>query len=150
MNNRQKIVELYRQIKLDRERFQQLVNGPVTLDAKELEAALDHAFSAEVAPDQEQASRQWDELQSHISSLGIAMAETVLYPPLQALMTYLEENKSELGGPEHERFKRAYDCFGRSRWLRDYDQARPLYLTLADLLFQKEDDTTRPELKEIA
>ena len=133
--SRQRVTELYCQIKADREQFQGLVNGPVALDAEELETALDHVFSAELVADQEQADLQWNELYEHISSLGIRMAEAVLYPPLHAFMTYLEETCTATGSPEHQRFLRAYDCFGRSRWLRDYAQARPLYQELAGLLF---------------
>ena len=133
--SRQEVIDLYRQVKADRERFQELLNGPVAFDAEELEAAPDPAFSAALVPDGEQAERQWDELYEHISSLGIRMAESVLYPPLHAFMTHLERTDSATDCPEHQRFLRAYDCFGRSRWMRDYAQARPLYEELMGILF---------------
>ncbi|NQT04245.1 MAG: hypothetical protein HQ580_19620, partial [Planctomycetes bacterium] len=86
-------------------------------------------------PDESESERQLSQLYEHLSRLGIKMTESVLYPVLHSLMTRIEATEGAVGSPEHKRFLRATDCFGRSRWLTDYKEARPLYQELEKILF---------------
>jgi len=135
--NREEVIKLYRQLKADRKHFEKLLGTDVLWDTKELELALDHVFSSLIAPNKKESERQWGELYEHLSRIGIKMAESVLYPALHSFMTYIEETKGAIGSKEHKRFMKASDCFGRSRWLTDYNKARPLYQELEKILFKK-------------
>lgn len=135
--NREDVIKLYRQLKIDRCHFEELLSTSIPWDAKELELSLDHLFSSLIAPNKNQSERQWRELYEHLSSIGIKMAESVLYPALKSFMTHIENIEGALGTQEHKRFIKASDYFGRSRWLTDYNKARPLYQELEKILFEK-------------